>query len=305
MAETDQGESILQPAILQKDGDPSVVDENLLPDKGSEALDELSEKLAAFNALRKSDTAAADVILDQLGGTGKVEQEIIQQLAAPKPLFRPDRFEQAHRLTMKSLEVLKRNGARQPKLPKNLGPLKPIAAWVITLFTRFIVQNHISNLVDNLRHLYGRREAWALTGSDEQTMLRRARIHTDRLAVGYKGRALGLPTFLLGGAVISSALGALRSGLKAVSGNRLLVILATAVLLLFLLGGAWCVLRAGAVARKRIRLTTERPMAALYETVGACGKPPKDQALQFALFGLIGMTVAWVVIPGGLFLLLR
>jgi hypothetical protein len=270
---------------------------------GAEALDDLSEKLAAFNVLRKSDEAAADAILDQLGGAGPVEHDIVKQLAVPRPIFRPDRFEQAHRLTMKSMEVLKRNGARQPKLPRNLGPLRPVAQFVVQLFTRFIVQNHITRLVDNLRHLYSRREAWSLPGSDEMVMLKRARMQVDRLQSGYKGRALGLPSFLLGGAFLTSLLGGARAAASTVVENRALVIATTLLLLLVLLGAAWCVLRAAAAARKRIRLTTNAPMKALYETVGACGDPPKDDALKFALFSLVGMALAWVVIPVGLFFL--
>jgi hypothetical protein len=281
-------------------------DPNLVPEgPRAEALDELSEKLAAFNALRKSDEAAADQILDSLGGTGKVEQEIVKQLAAPRPLYIPDRFEQAHRLAMKSLEVLKRNGSRAPRLPKRLGPAKPAAQWAVQLFTKLIVQNHITRLVENLRHLYGRREAWTAPGSDESVMLRRARFQVERLAPGYKSKALGLPGFLVGGAVISSLLGGVRALGSAVLESRILVIIATVLLLVFLLGAAWCVLRAAAVARKRIRLTTEPPIRALYQTVGACGLPPKDDALKFALFSLIGMAVAWVVLPIGLFLLIR
>ena len=38
-------------------------------------------------------------------------------------------------------------------------------------------------------------------------------------------------------------------------------------------------------------------MLALYETIGGCGKPPKDDANKFALLSLIGMAVAWVIIP--------
>ena len=49
-------------------------------DPGAEALDDLSEKLAAFNVLRKSDQAAADEILEQLGGHGKVEEDIVREL---------------------------------------------------------------------------------------------------------------------------------------------------------------------------------------------------------------------------------
>jgi hypothetical protein len=288
------------PPVLATSASPE--DPNLDTGPQAEALDELSEKLAAFNALRKSDEAAADAILDSLGGNGKVEQEIVKQLAVPRVLYLPHRFDQAHRLAMKSLEVLKRNGARGPKLPRNLGPLGPVAAWVVQLVTRFIVQSHITRVVDNVRHLYARREAWALPGSDEMVMLKRARMQADRVAVGYKGKALALPTFLLGGAFLTSAIGGLRALAQTALENRFLVVLLTVVLLGLLLGAAWCVLRAAAVARKRIRLTTQAPLRALYDTVGACGDPPKDDALKIALFGLVGMAVAWVVLPVGLVL---
>ena len=40
-------------------------------------------------------------------------------------------------------------------------------------------------------------------GSPEHVMLRRARINAVQVEKGYKGKALGLPTFLLGGAFLS------------------------------------------------------------------------------------------------------
>jgi len=274
-------------------------------DSGAEALDDLSEKLAAFNALRKSAQAAADAILDQLGGQGKVEQDIVRELAMPRPLYRPDRFEQAHRLAMKSFEVLRRNGWRQPRLPGRLGPVRPVAAWVVQLFTRFIVQSYVSNAVDALRNLYGRREAWTVPGSAESHALRRARFQVERLSQGYKGRALGLPTFLLGGAAISGVLSGLQALASSVAESVVLVIVATLLLLGLLLGAAWCVLHAAAVARKRIRLTTDPPLRALYETIGACGSPPNDQALQFALYALVAMAMAWIVLPLAVILIVR
>ena len=79
------------------------------------------------------------------------------------------------------------------------------------------------------------------------------------------------------------------------------MVVTTLALLVLLLGGAWCVLRGAAIARKRIRLTTERPMQALYQTIGAAGNPPGDNALQFALYSLIAMAVAWVLVPAGLY----
>jgi len=275
------------------------------PAPTADVLDDLSEKLAAFNVLRKSDQAAADAILDQLGGHGPVEQDIVRELAIPRPLYLCDRFEQAHRLAMKSLEVLRRNGWRQARLPRNLGPLRPVAAWVVQLFTRLIVQNYVSNIVDALHNLYGRREAWTVPGSPESHMLRRGRYQLERLSQGYKGRALGLPTFLLGGAVISGALSALRAAAQSVAESVVLAVIATLVLLGLMLGAAWCVLRAAGVARHRIRLTTDPPLKALYQTIGACGNPPKDQALQFALYSLIGMALAWIVLPLALILIIR
>lgn len=79
-----------------------------------------------------------------------------------------------------------------------------------------------------------RREANAPKSSPEWFMRRRARIDTERVLPTLKKNALGLPTFLLGGAVVS-----------------------------------W--------------VSTTLGQAALWETIGAAGKPPKDAARQFAL----------------------
>ncbi|MEY4373786.1 MAG: hypothetical protein RL219_2555 [Actinomycetota bacterium] len=265
-------------------------------------LDEFGEKLRMFHALRTSDEAAANRVLSELGGRGNTERDIIDQLAAPTPIRQLDRFDEAQRLVVHAIEVLRRNGWRGPRLPRNLGPLNPIAKWLVQLFARLIVQNHITRLVDNLRNLYSRREAWAVPGSEELRQLRRARIHAQRIAPDFKGRALGLPSFLLGGAIISSGLGVLRAGASAVRSNRALVVTVTVALLVLLLAVAWCVLRGAAVARNRIHLTTEQPMRALYEVIGYAGRPPKDDAFKFALIALIGMALAWVVIPVGVIL---
>ena len=270
-------------------------------DPQADALDELSEKLAAFNALRKSDTAAADAILDQLGGHGPVEQDIIRDLSLPRPLYVPSRFDDAHRLVMKSIEVLKRNGARPVQLNGRLGPLRGLAELVAHFFTAMIVQRHVNRLVNNLDQLYTRRNAWAVKGSPESLLLARARGQVRSTSPAYKSGGGGLPSFLLGGAVLSSALSALKSAVGTIQKQPILVVVTTLALLVLLLGGAWCVLRGAAIARKRIRLTTERPIQALYQTIGAAGNPPGDNALQFALYSLIAMAVAWVLVPAGLY----
>ncbi|MEZ5169058.1 MAG: hypothetical protein R2695_22170 [Acidimicrobiales bacterium] len=75
-------------------------------------LDELEEKLDAFNAFRKSDGAAADAILGELGASDGVDRDIVLQLAGRRPLGHPERFDEAHAMAIRSLEVLDRNGAR-------------------------------------------------------------------------------------------------------------------------------------------------------------------------------------------------
>lgn len=264
-------------------------------------LDDFSEKLAAFNALRKNDKESADKILDLLGSTGPVEQAIIRELSLPKPIYLPDRFDEAHRLVMKSLEVLRRNGARAVTLREGKGPLRSLAAMFINFVVKMMVMNYLGRASRRLFDLYNRRSTWVPAGSPENIQLRRARMHVQRVLPNYQSEKFSFPKFLVGGALLSSALGALQSAAISVRENPVLVIVTTTALLLILLGGAWCVVRAAAIARKRIRLTTDKPFEALYEVVGAAGEPPSDDTFQFALFALIGMALAWILVPIGLY----
>jgi len=47
------------------------------------------------------------------------------------------------------------------------------------------------------------------------------------------------------------------------------------------------------------QLTVERPLAALYETIGQCGRPPQDNARLVALYAILLTIVAGLVIPAG------
>lgn len=166
-------------------------------------VDELIlDRIDALRVLRADSQEEKGALLEKIAGRGKPEQDIVSELSKVRPLWRPDRFEEAHRMAMRSLEVLDRNGARSPKLPR-LGPLTPPAAYVVEQMTRWIVKGHQNTMVTRVRKLYERREANSVWGSPEHHMLRRARIDAA-VEPGYKGNPLGLPTFLLGGAVLSS-----------------------------------------------------------------------------------------------------
>ena len=268
------------------------------PEDSNLILDELSQHLRALRVLRVDNPDQAATLLESLGANGKVEEDIVLQLGAIKPLWIPDRFEEANRLAMRSLEVLDRNGPRNTAL-KTLGPVRPVGEWAVQLFTQLIVRSFQQTVVDRLRHLYSRREASSAWDSPEHHMLRRARIDIERIAPGLKGRALGLPTFLLGGAFISTILGGLKSLGEAIQNNNSILVVATVVMFIVFAGASWAILQAAAISRRRIKLTLDKPLAALFETVGACGNPPKDQSLSFALYAIVLTGLGWLILPLG------
>jgi hypothetical protein len=266
-------------------------------------LDELSKQFEQFRVLRTgADTDATERLLDQLGAHDPVEAQIVLELSAQRPLGHPERFTEAHVLAMRSLEVLDRNGARRPPVP-SIGPLKPIAEFGVQLVTRFIVRNHQADVIDAIRNLYTRRLAWCAPDDPSRMPMIRARLDAERVATTYKGNPIGVPTFLLGGAVISGAASGFRVLSEAVVGSRLAATIAVAAAFIVLGGLSWMILRGAAVAHHRIRITVQDPLKALWETIGRCGNPPEDDAQQFAVYAIILTVIGWLVIPLGVLFL--
>ena len=77
-------------------------------------------------------------------------------------------------------------------------------------------------------------------------------------------------------------------------------LLAALLVSLLTAAASWIVVRGAATARHRIRLTTHRPISALYETIGRCGNPPGDQSTVFIVIALILGVVAALALPVGL-----
>jgi hypothetical protein len=260
------------------------------------------DRIDSLKILRASSPEEKDAVLSKLAGNGKPEQDILNEISKVRPLWRPDRFLEAHRLAMRSIEVLDRNGVRKADLPR-LGPLKPIASFVVKLMTRWIVKDHQNRVITAIRRLYERREASAEWGTPDHRMLRQARIDATRVETGYKGNPLGLPTFLLGGAVLSSVVSALERLIDwAFKPGVEIIVFAISFGLVFV-GLAWAALFAAGVARQRIRLSTEQPTKALWETIGAAGNPPKDGSYNFAVYAIVLLGLAWVLVPLALWVL--
>lgn len=258
--------------------------------------DLLLDRIDALKVLRAGDAQERGRLLEELAGSGRAEQDIVDELAKIRPLWRPDRFEEAHRMAMRSLEVLDRNGARSPRLPR-LGPLEPVADFVVSQIVRWIVKGYQNTLIGRIRRLYERREANSVWGSDEHRMLRRARINATQVEQGFRGNQLGLPTFLLGGAVLSTIVSGLRAFTDWALRGRVGIVVFASVLLIVFMSLSWAATYAAGVARRRIRLSTEQPARALWETIGAAGTPPKDESYNFAVYAIILLVVAWLIVP--------
>lgn len=256
----------------------------------------LVDQIDALRVLRADTDEEKGRLLEQIGGKGLVEQEMVSQMSAIKTLHHPDRFEEAHRIMMRGIEVLDRNGPRPSTVP-NVGPLRPIAQWLVQQVTRWIVKSHLNRLTTRICGLYEKREANSDWGTREHAMLRRARLDARRVQANSSGNALGLPTFLLGGAALTS----IASGLQSLTRSAMDSTLGVSILgfiAVFVLGAlSWVALYSAGVARRRIRLSTDQPMKALWETIGAAGRPPRDESYNFAVYAIILLVLAWIVVP--------
>jgi hypothetical protein len=236
-------------------------------------------------------------VLDGLTPASPREREATKELADRQVLAHPDRFEDAHHLMVKALEVFDRHGWRAPKLPRGIGPLRPLARLGVEQVAHVIVRSYARTVANQMRRLYERREAQCTFDQPERRLLARARIAMTRLAPDFGSGGGGLPRSLLGGAVVSGVVSA-ASQLGALSGGGLPVWIAIGLAAgLIFAGVAWVILQGSAVAHRRSRLILHEPLDALWETIGACGNPPRDDSLTFATIGIILTAVAWFVTP--------
>ncbi len=262
-----------------------------------DAEPELLDRIDALRVLRADSPEEKGRLLEEIGGPGQVEQDIVDELSKIKPLWEPDRFAEAHRLVMRSLEVLDRNGVRSAPMPSALGPLRAVVGVAVQLVTRWIVRAYQNDLATDVRELYERREANCIWGSPAHVMLRRARINAAQVEHGLKSNPIGVPGFLLGGAVISGMFSAIASIVTSAVNDETGRIVLGFVVGTILIALSWVALYAASIARRRIRLTTDQPIRALWETIGAAGSPPRDHSYQFAVVAIALLVLASLAIP--------
>ena len=109
------------------------------------------------------------------------------------------------------LEVLDRNGGRKPSSLPKLGPLKPAASWFVQLVTRYIVRSYQVSVAENLARLYALARGELPLGQRRDAHAAASALPSRAPRARLQAQGAGLPTFLVGGAVISGAVGALPS----------------------------------------------------------------------------------------------
>jgi hypothetical protein len=60
---------------------------------------------------------------------------------------------------------------------------------------------------------------------------------------------------------------------------------------------AWVLLQGAGLAHRRIKVTLDPSLAALYETIGHCGNPPRDDSAAIASAAIALTALAWFGVP--------
>lgn len=199
---------------------------------------------------------------------------MVLEMAAITVLRRPDRVLEAHAVAMHGLDVLSRNGSRPPSRVRRLGPLTGIAAYLVQQVIRYVVRRHQHQVIEAVGDLYARRLGWVPPGDPSRTVLLRARRDIERAA----------PAEERGGRIPGRRR---RGRLRRLPPDRGLV-----------LGDP----PGRGHRRRRIKLSLDRPLAALWETIGWCGRPPHDTSSMVAAIAIALTVAGWLLIPIGLFL---
>jgi hypothetical protein len=254
--------------------------------------------LDRFNALRvlRAGEGTQGEVLEEVAELGVPEHDIAEQLLATWPLAQPERFEEAHQSMMRGLEVLERNGGRKAVVTR-VGPLNPLASIIVASVAGGIADQYRSSLLQRLRRIYATREASSTPGSSEHRMLRRARFQITAVSEAFGGAHVPATALLVGGGALSAAFAVIRGTLGPLFESKLATIVLLLGIATIVFGLAWAFLYAGGVARRRIRLSTDLSVRTLWQTMGACGAPPRDHSYILALLAIVLLLAAWVVIP--------
>jgi hypothetical protein len=260
-------------------------------------LDELYDNpLERLQLLAGDDTAIA-AFLDEIDVRSPREREMLEEIARVSTLARPERLETDHGRVAVALESLRRHGYHGSRAGAALGRLHLVPRFFVELVARYVVVSYVKKVAVELRNLYWLREMQAPNGSDDEQRLQRARLDAQSLVEITRSRELGIPTFVLGGLLVPAALSVWRLASGFTFEHWWVALLVGGAGVVVGLAISWVVLRGAALASRRIRLSVGEPLRDLWQTLGSCGKPPRDQSRRFAAVAITLTVSAWIVLP--------
>jgi hypothetical protein len=258
-----------------------------------EAFDNPLERLR----LLSGDDDAIATFLDELDVQSPREREMLAELARPSVLARPDRFDADHRHAIEALETLRRHGFHGSQAGSGLGPFRLVVRWLVQLVARYLVVSYVKEVSTTLRNLYWMREMEAAPDSRELKLLRPARFDANYLVEIMRSREIGVPSFVIAGLLIPLGASIWRLMTGFTFDDWWVALLIGLVGVAIGVALSWIVLRGSAMASTRIRLAVREPLQAVWDSVGHCGRPPKDGSRKFAIISIVLMVGVWVVFP--------
>jgi hypothetical protein len=265
-----------------------------VPGRIDETLDNPLERLR----LLAGDDDAIASFLDELDVQSPREREMLAELARAGPLARPERFEADHRRLIEALESLRRHGFHGSRAGSSLGPFRVVVRWLVQLVARYLVVSYVKTVASQMRNLYWVRELEAESNSRDLKLLRPARFDASALVEIMRSRELGVPSFVIAGLLIplGATIWRLMSGFR--FDSWVVAVLVGVAGVAIGVGFSWVVLRGGALASARIRLSVWEPLCTVWEDVGSCGRPPRDGVRTFAVVAIVLMVAVWMVLRG-------
>jgi len=247
--------------------------------------------------LLSGDDAAIEAFLDDIDVTSPRAREMLVELARRTTIARPERFFADHRRAVHALESLRRHGFRGSRTAPGLGPLTAFVRWGIELVARYIVVSYVQTVTTDMRNLYLMREIEAEDGSRDMKLLRAARFDAEKLVEIARSRAIGVPTFVIGGLLLPLFASVYRLTTGLTFDDWVTAIVVGVVGALVGVTISWFLLRGTAMASTRIRLSVREPLRELWTSVGHCGNPPRDHSRRLAIVGITLTVGVWIVVP--------
>ena len=247
--------------------------------------------------LLSGDDAAIEAFLDDIDVTSPRAREMLAELARTTTIARPERFFADHQRAVAALESLRRHGYRGSRAlrPRPADGLRALGDRARRALHRRLVRpdgddGHAQPLPLSAR---SRRR----TARHEMKLLRSARFDAAALAEIARGRAFGVPTFVVGALLLPLFASIYRLATGYTWDDWVTATIVGVVGVVIGVVISWFLLRGTAMASSRIRLSVREPLKELWTSVGNCGNPPRDHSRKFAIIGITLTVGVWIVVP--------